>query len=176
MKRQIAMAIILATSIGAAAPELPVSYRDPPHLPAFDGRLSVMTYNIHGLPWPVAWGRTSAFVQIAQRLGALRAQGRQPHVVLLQEAFTQQAQSIGRAAGYRYVVEDHRRTWSAPRPPMRRMCAIWRLDHGRGGRGWANMSAADLKSCPTFPSWACAGWSFRPSPALAMIVSPTRAP
>ncbi len=144
MKRQIALGMILATSIGASAPDLPVSYRGPLQSPTFDGRLSVMTYNIHGLPWPVAWGRTSAFVQITQRLGALRAGGRQPHVVLLQEAFTRQAQ------------------------------AMWQTDRGLMGRGWANMSAAGCNYYPISPSSMCAEWPSRPLPVPAMTASPTK--
>jgi endonuclease/exonuclease/phosphatase family metal-dependent hydrolase len=38
-------------------------------------------------------------------LRALRQEGRNPHIVVLQEAFTQEAQSIGRAAGYRYIAD-----------------------------------------------------------------------
>jgi hypothetical protein len=32
--------------------------------------LSVMTYNVKGLPWPVAWGRDGALDAIGQRLGS----------------------------------------------------------------------------------------------------------
>lgn len=35
----------------------------------------------------------------------LRHAGRNPHIVVLQEAFTQDAQSIGRATGYRYIAQ-----------------------------------------------------------------------
>lgn len=62
--------------------------------------LSVMTYNIHGLPWPVALGRDADFKRIAARLRAMRKGGSQPHVVVLQEAFTPAAKAIGRASGY----------------------------------------------------------------------------
>jgi endonuclease/exonuclease/phosphatase family metal-dependent hydrolase len=79
---------------GGAAPARP-----------FDGTLSVLTYNVEGVPWPFAWNRPAAFAQIADRLRALRALGRNPQLVLLQEAFTPDAQAIGREAGYRYVVE-----------------------------------------------------------------------
>lgn len=83
----------------AAAPGWlwPVADRDP-------SLVSVMTYNVKGLPFPVATGRPKALAQIGRRLGALRRQGRQPDVVLLQEAFTPQAKAIARLAGYPYVV------------------------------------------------------------------------
>ena len=65
--------------------------------------LSLLTYNVKGLPWPVAAGRGAALARIADRLRALRSQGRQPHLVALQEAFTPDAKAIGRLAGYRYA-------------------------------------------------------------------------
>ncbi|MGN6376622.1 MAG: endonuclease/exonuclease/phosphatase family protein [Sphingomonas sp.] len=71
----------------------------------FDGSLSVLTYNVHGLPWPLASGRPAAFGRIATRLAALRAQGRAPQIVVMQEAFTDAAKRIGAAAGYRYIVQ-----------------------------------------------------------------------
>ena len=67
--------------------------------------LSVLTYNVHGLPWPIARGRVSAMEKIADRLRALRMRGEQPSVVVLQEAFTAEAKAIGARAGYRFVVE-----------------------------------------------------------------------
>lgn len=65
--------------------------------------LSVMTYNIKGLPWPLALGRDEALDRIGQRLVAMRRTGRQPHVVLLQEAFSSEAQALAAQAGYRHV-------------------------------------------------------------------------
>ena len=67
------------------------------------GRLSLMTYNVHGLPWPLASGRPAAMIAIASRLRAMRMAHRQPDVVALQEAFGDDAKAIGRAAGYRYM-------------------------------------------------------------------------
>ena len=71
--------------------------------PALSSDLSVMTYNVHGLPWPVAENRHVALQAIGQRLWQMRQAGRQPHVVLLQEAFTEDAKRIGQIGGYRYV-------------------------------------------------------------------------
>lgn len=64
------------------------------------GPVSILTYNVKGLPWPVATGRASAFERIEQRLIGLRAVGKQPHVVVLQEAFTERAKQIGVRSGY----------------------------------------------------------------------------
>ena len=66
--------------------------------------VSVMTYNVHGLPWPFASGRQDALRAIGVRLAEMRTRGVQPHLVLLQEAFTSDAKAIGREAGYPYEV------------------------------------------------------------------------
>jgi hypothetical protein len=66
--------------------------------------VSIMAYNIEGLPWPFAAGRPQAFAAIEQRLRHLRSLGEQPHVLVLEEAFTPSARAIGAAAGYRSVV------------------------------------------------------------------------
>ena len=73
-----------------------------PSKPA-SGHLSLMTYNVQGLPWPLASGRPAAMIAIASRLRAMRLANRQPDVVALQEAFGDDAKAIGRAAGYRYM-------------------------------------------------------------------------
>lgn len=65
--------------------------------------LSVLTYNVHGLPWPLATGRDAAFASMITQLKTMRSEGRQPHVVVLQEAFTSEAKDIGKLSGYRYV-------------------------------------------------------------------------
>lgn len=74
-------------------------------LPRFDGTLSVLTYNVKGLPWPIASGRAADLAVIGERLRDLRRRGQAPHVVVLQEAFTQDAREIGQAAGYRYRID-----------------------------------------------------------------------
>lgn len=82
----------------AAAPEWPVLAPQ-----RGDGTLSVMTYNVKGLPFPLARGRVEALAQIAERLRKLRRNGRQPDVILLQEAFIPEARDIARRAGYAHV-------------------------------------------------------------------------
>lgn len=71
----------------------------------FDGTLVVLTYNVKGLPWPIARGRAAAISSITGRLRGLRRERLGPQIVVLQEAFTEDARAIGRAAGYRYVVD-----------------------------------------------------------------------
>src|SRR6478735_10191093 len=57
--------------------------------------LSILTYNVHGLPWPIASNRSKSLRRIADRLAALRRMGLQPSIVVLQEAFTTDAKDIG---------------------------------------------------------------------------------
>ncbi|MFZ5721041.1 MAG: endonuclease/exonuclease/phosphatase family protein [Pseudomonadota bacterium] len=64
--------------------------------------LSVLTYNVRGLPWPIASGRGEAMRQIGRELAAMRAAGRQPDVVLIQEGFRREVEGLVRESGYRY--------------------------------------------------------------------------
>jgi len=72
--------------------------------------LSVMSYNVHGLPWPIATGRAEALQKIGQRLEDMRQRGEQPRIVLLQEAFTSEAKAIAQEAGYKFVVAGPERS------------------------------------------------------------------
>ncbi|WP_189338417.1 endonuclease/exonuclease/phosphatase family protein [Sphingobium sp. SCG-1] len=103
--RALALLSLLASGAsGAGIPGHPAAPVPKAHeAPEDNSLLSVMTYNIAGLPWPVATGRTEALNRIADRLRAMRQEGRQPHIILLQEAFTAVAQRIAVNAGYAYV-------------------------------------------------------------------------
>lgn len=93
-------------TVASAAPSprraeaTPLSFASPA-----SGELTVLTYNVKGLPWPVATGRDQAITRIGERLATMRRAGRQPGVVVLQEAFTAQAKAIGNAAGYAWQVQ-----------------------------------------------------------------------
>ena len=65
--------------------------------------LTVMSYNVEGLPVPARFDRAASLDRIAGHLADLRKQGRQPNVVMLQEAFAGPAKRIADEAGYRYV-------------------------------------------------------------------------
>lgn len=64
--------------------------------------ISVLTYNIRGLPWPIATGRGEALREIGRELAALRREGRQPDVVLIQEGFRDEVAWLVKESGYRY--------------------------------------------------------------------------
>ena len=63
----------------------------------------LLSYNVHGTPWPLSSGRTQDLRAIAADLRTKRGSGDQPHIVVLQEAFVGEAKAIGREAGYHYV-------------------------------------------------------------------------
>jgi hypothetical protein len=133
-----------------------------------DGRLSVMTYNVKGLPWPIAWGREEALAKIGDRLASLRREGRQPHVVLLQEAFTPEAAAIARRAGYAHVAAGPDAASIAPLTATaqdRAYLAQGRWDRGeamgkRFGSGLLILSDYPIvgQTRMAFPAFACAGF------------------
>lgn len=90
--------LVLATVALGLSWALPLQAQDPTEL-------SVLSYNIEGLPWPARTGRGEDLSRIADQLQALRADGRQPHVVLFEEAFSHKARAVARQAGYRYIVD-----------------------------------------------------------------------
>lgn len=83
--------------------------------------LSVLIYNVEGLPWPARKGRGRKLDRIGEALARLRAEGRGPDIVMLQEAFTDRAGAIGPAADYPYIAAgpaaaDRRETPAADIP------------------------------------------------------------
>ncbi len=130
--------------------------------------LTVMTYNVKGLPWPVARGRTDALTAIGARLAGLRAQGRHPHVIALQEAFTEDARAIGRAAGYAHIADGP--TAQTPQPPSSSpddrafaSRAQWLKGETQGkflGSGLQVLSDYPIVRVrrAAFPQYACAGY------------------
>jgi endonuclease/exonuclease/phosphatase family metal-dependent hydrolase len=106
-------ASLVLLAIAGAAWVIPIDAKGPGSPPAMPnvaetpspGSLSVLTYNVHGLPWPFATDRPAAFRQIAARLAAMRAEGTAPQIVVMQEAFTDAAVRIGKEAGYPYIVQ-----------------------------------------------------------------------
>lgn len=130
--------------------------------------LSLLSYNVHGLPWPLTSGRPAAMTEIADHLRAMRAEGRQPHVVVLQEAFTETAKAIFRNAGYRYVIDGPGAgalAGVAPTASDRAFAAAatWLRGEAVGrvyGSGLMILSDYPVSAVrkATFPSFACAGW------------------
>ena len=107
------MATLATSGAGHEDLRLPVPASSPPH--AGDRNpLSVMTYNVKGLPWPIAMGRDEALDRIAERLVAMRRADRQPHIILLQETFSAEAASLATRAGYRHVAKGPQASLRTP--------------------------------------------------------------
>jgi len=131
-------------------------------------RLSIMTYNVAGLPFPAALDRTGALQEIGSRLANLRREGLQPRIVLLQEAFTPEAKSIAALAGYRYVARGpgaHEvRADETPTMPLDyRSAESWSKGETEGK--WADSGLLVLSDYPivhvarrAFAADACAGF------------------
>ncbi len=162
------LALLAAASASSGSAPPPPAL--PPLAPAAvdDQPLSVMTYNVKGLPWPVALGREEALARIGDCLAAMRAQRRQPHIVLLQEAFTPEAARIAARAGYTHVAAGPD---AALRSPVAATGAdIAYLNQARWDRGeQADKSLGSglliLSDYPivgidrlAFPDFACAGF------------------
>ena len=80
--------------------------------------ISVLIYNVCGLPWPIARGkksrdiddkgnripidgkRSSALKKIGDMLGEFRSHGTEPDIIMLQEAFISQSAEIPKRGGY----------------------------------------------------------------------------
>lgn len=141
----------------------------PPVRAAAVGSLSVMTYNVEGLPPPARWGRGGELREIGKRLAAMRRVGRAPDVVLLQEAFVDPRVPIEELAGYRYTAHgpsaaevDH-----APPPDAgaRALADGASLLKGEGAGKWLGSGLRIMSDFPivatrrrAFPAWMCAGY------------------
>jgi endonuclease/exonuclease/phosphatase family metal-dependent hydrolase len=163
------IALSLLGLIGAA---LPGESRDGILIPAgiapAPGTVSVLTYNVHGAPWPATSGRSADLQQIGARLRGMRGLGRQPSIVVLQEAFSQDAQIIAREAGYSTVVSGAGKDDAGTAPMTaadRRFAAQahWWKGETEGkfvGSGLQILSDYDILGVHrlAFPAFACAGW------------------
>ncbi len=170
---------IVGLSVGATIPATLPASTPPVTPPPFDGTLSVLTYNIHGLPWPIARGRDAQFQKMAAELRTLRAAGTNPHVILLQEAFTSEAQSIGRAAGYRYIADgpgadmDDTPGLSTADTAFAAKAHWWK---GEGVGKYVGSGLQILSDYPivsvrrtAYPSFACAGYDCLANKGAMMV-------
>lgn len=95
--------VCLGSPALAFSPKRPVSQPIPPPgptVPHGEQVLRVLSYNIHGIG--VLGFPTAHLGKIGRKLAQLRAQGRAPHIVLIQEAFHAATDDLIFAAGYPY--------------------------------------------------------------------------
>jgi endonuclease/exonuclease/phosphatase family metal-dependent hydrolase len=135
---------------------------EPPAIVRTDAaEISVLTYNVRGLPWPVATGRGSALRAIGEELAELRREGRQPDVVLIQEGFRSEMAELVRISGYAFWAEGPGRETRAPHgpAPARRDAKI-HLGEGLGkltGAGLHVLSDAPILDVQVATFRHCAG-------------------
>lgn len=130
--------------------------------------LSVLTYNIAGMPRMVATDRTDALERMTARLKAMRRRGEQPQVVVFQEAFTAAAKAVGHNAGYRYIVDGSSlidRSATGMTDADRRFVRAGRWFRGENQGKLVGSGLQIVSDYPVvavrrtaFPDFACAGW------------------
>ena len=176
------MAAVLALPAGTAVAGGPA---DAPQAAAITPgpapAVTVLSYNVKGLPWPVAHHRGLAADEIAAALRAMRTDGDAPQVVAVQEAFGPAQQRIGALAGYPYSVFGPDRALAGPppaTPQQHRFVTHDRFWRGEGMGKFADSGLAVFSSYPVL--WvkrlsygdACAGWDCMANKgALAVALS-----
>lgn len=129
--------------------------------------LTVVTYNVAGLPWPARKGSGRGMARIEQ---AMRTEwgARRPDVLLLQEAFTRSAAELPRSIGYSNRVAGpsagDRSTLAAPPLPR----SLVRERRRAKGERWGKWIGSGLQLATDhgitavvrepFRRHACAGW------------------
>lgn len=141
--------------------------------------LSIMAYNVKGLPWPITSDRTADFTRIEARLLAMRARHAQPHVIILQEAFTSPAKAIARRSGYRYIVEGPSRDLQSPVAPRASDrpfidgASFFKGERSGKQVGSGLVLASDYPILSVhreaFPAFACAGYDCLANKGLLMV-------
>lgn len=147
--------------------------------PRSDTRLSVLTYNVHGLPEFLRKSDVGPLDAISDRLRTLRRLGRQPHVVLLQEAFTDEAKRIGTASGYRYIANGPAAGQNAPLRAYADWTEIeaekqWWAGEGLGKyvdsglQVLSDYPILEIRRLP-FPDHACAGFDCLANKGMLLV-------
>jgi endonuclease/exonuclease/phosphatase family metal-dependent hydrolase len=140
-------AIALVATVTAAPPPVPSAAEalPAPAVQTASTEVSVLTYNVKGLPWPFARHRASALREIGRELATLRAEGRQPDIVLIQEGFREEVADLVKASGYRYWAQGPTRSdrVRAGAPPVEARDFRSRRDF-RVGEGWGKFANAGL--------------------------------
>lgn len=142
-----AAAIMIPTQPSAPPDRALVGLR--PEAPA-SAEISVLTYNVKGLPWPIAIGRARALRRIGRELAAMRETGRQPDVVLIQEGFRGEVADLVQASGYRYWAQGPKRG----DPHLRRAKGgrPWRsVKYPLQGEGWGKFTGSGLHVLSDLP-------------------------
>ncbi|HTI66351.1 MAG TPA: endonuclease/exonuclease/phosphatase family protein [Caulobacteraceae bacterium] len=146
----------------------------PPAADAKTRELVVLSYNIHGLPWPLTKNPRRTLREIGRELGEMRRQGRAPDVVLIQEGFAP-LDDLVRESGYSHWArgpDRHERTASPAAGE-----GFARARYIATGEGWGKFTGAGLHVLSDFPimeiesdayGW-CAGWDCLANKGVMMV-------
>ena len=141
--------------------------------------LSVMTYNVKGLPWPIARNRDAAFEKIETRLLTLRKANIQPHIILLQEAFTERAKQIASRSGYRYLANGPSKNMiNTKRPGKEDLRFVETASFFKGEASGKSLDSGlqiasdypilSIKRA-AFPAFACAGYDCLANKGILLV-------
>lgn len=139
--------------------------------------LVVLTYNIHGLPWPISkGGRKRAFKAIGEQLGAMRREGRAPDIVLIQEGF-EDIRELVQLSGYRYWAAGPQKGDRSDPDEMPDAGGFARVRYPTSGEGWGKLTSSGLHVLSDFPIMAveeepyayCAGWDCLANKGVMMV-------
>ena len=131
--------------------------------------VSVLIYNVAGLPWPIKTGRTKQLKKIGAELAAMRAAGTHPDIVLLQEAFSAPSGELVSMSGYPNFVRGPARRDVSPEKLSPEVEASFKKDRrffkGEKFGKWMNSGLYALtdyailaKRSRPFKRYECAGY------------------
>lgn len=142
--------------------------------------ISVLIYNVWGLPWPLEANSADSMRKIGALLGEMRMAGAEPDIVMLQEAFTSKSLPILERSGYPNIVGGPRRadnigTLSRDEAPeLIDGRSIWK---GEKLGKWLNSGLAILSNFPIedayarpFRRRACAGFDCMANKGIQVAV------
>ncbi len=142
--------------------------------------ISILIYNVYGLPWPILTGRKGPLKQIGEILAEMRQAGTEPDIVLLQEAFTMKSQPIANYGGYPNVVGGPKTKDKAPKlsedvnPEFSEGRSFWK---GEKMGKWLNSGLAILSNFPIleketlpFKRHECAGFDCMSNKGILMAL------
>lgn len=134
--------LALVSALAALAPD--VSDLGVPPNGVRSTEISVLTYNVRGLPWPLASGRAKALKAIGAELATMRRDGRQPDVVLIQEGFRGEVGALVKASGYRYWARGPSRSERASGAGPKNGRRYATVRYPSFGEGWGKFTGAGL--------------------------------
>lgn len=123
--------------------------------------LSVLTYNVEGLPWPARANRSPRLREIGRQLSAMRDGGVAPDIVLLQEVFTTDAGRITESSGYASRVRGPGRRTHRPPTSDEADPALTSRRKLLKGESLGRLFSSGLYVLSNFPVMRTAGQPFR---------------